>query len=231
VLDVRQTFPDGGYQRASLSAPVSGPISSLSVGPSGLGDALLAFQEGLSSTSEVAVAYVQVPPHEFLAFAPLTWVGPRGEVITWQAGQNVIGPVTYAVAVDGRVRVRGLYGLSYRISPRGLGAGVHRVRVIATDSAGEETFSPVAKLKVDPSPPRVHVRQLGGDRFEVTVRDRASGVHARSTVSSVGDGTPSVRGKQAVVHSYVTPGLYRITVDSANNVGIHGVDERWVQAR
>jgi hypothetical protein len=229
VLDVRQTFPDGGYQWASLSAPVSGPISSLSVGPSGLGDALIAFQQGLSSTSQVAVAYVQVPPHDFLAFAPLTWVGPRGEVITWQAAQNVIGPVTYAVAVDGRVRVRGLYGLSYRLSPRGLGAGVHRVRVIATDAAGEETFTPVAKLEVDPTPPRVHVRQLGGDRFEVTVRDRASGVHARSTVISFGDGTAPVTGKNSVVHSY-SPGVYRITVHCANTVGIHGVERIWVQA-
>jgi hypothetical protein len=176
------------------------------------------------------VADVQVPPQNFYAFAPIGWVGPNDERLTWQAAKNVIGGVTYSVEVDGRIRARGLYGLSYQFSPRGLGAGVHRVRVIATDSVSEETFTPVTKLKVDPTAPRVKVKQLSKDRFEVLVKDRASGVHARATVISFGDGSHPVTGKTSAVHSYA-PGLYRIVVHCANNVGIQAVDRIWVQAR
>ncbi len=83
VVDVRDTLPGGGYQAASLSAPISGPISSLSIGPSGQGDALIVFEQGLSSTSQVAVATVQSPPHRFFAFTPPKWVKPAGAIVTW----------------------------------------------------------------------------------------------------------------------------------------------------
>lgn len=231
VVDVRQQFPDGGYQTASLSAPVSGPITSLSLGPSGEGDGLIAFQQGLGSTTQVAVADVQAPPHKFYVFAPLSWVGPNGERITWGAATDVIGPVTYSVLVDGQVRAGGLYGLSYRFSPSGLGQGIHEVRVIATDSAGEQTVSPVAKLMVDPDPPQVAVRALSGDRILVRVYDDASGVRAHATVISFGDAGPRVRGKVTAEHRYPTPGAYRITVQCESKVGISGVHHLWVQAR
>ena len=235
VLDVSQTFPDGGYQKATLSARISGPISDLSLGPSGEGDALIAFEQGLGSTTQVVVSDVQAPPHNLVANGPHGWVRPGQARIRWQPAtnliENVIGPVTYSIAVDGLVRARGLDGRSYRFSRHQLGAGVHRVRVIAIDSAGEETFSPAVLVRVDPNPPRVIVRHLRSGGVRVSFRDTASGVDTGATVISFGDGSRDVRGRRSVVHYYATPGPYRITVRCENNVGIGAVDHIWVQAR
>jgi hypothetical protein len=229
IVAVRQLFPTGGYQTASLSAPISGPIGALSVGPSGQGDALIAFQQGLSSTTQVAVADVQVPPHNFFVFPPLKWVSPSGEQITWQVARNVIGSVSYSVVVDGQIRASGLYGLSYRFSPRALGAGVHRIRVIATDSAGERTVTPVATMRTDPNPPRVRVRTRGAGRVQITVYDRASGARAAATVISFGDGTAPSRGRLSVQHTYAARGLYLVTVSCASSVGVRAVHHIWVK--
>jgi hypothetical protein len=228
VVDVRQLFPDGGYQTAALSAPISGPINALSIGPSGQGDALIAFQQGLSSTSQVVVAEVQAPPHKFYVFTPIGWVGPGHERLTWEAARSMIGSVTYSVVVDGQVRARGIHRLGYRFPRQELGAGRHPIKVIATDRAGEETVSPVATMKVDPYPPRVRVRRLGRRRVRVSVYDDAAGVRARATVISFGDGTASIRGRTSAVHAYAAPGLYLLTVRCTTKVGVHAVHHIWV---
>jgi hypothetical protein len=231
VVQVRDTFPDGGWQTAALSAGLSGPISSLSIGPSGDGDALIAFQQGLSSTSQIAVSYVQVPPHQFVTLTPIGWVMPRNAIVTWNAAANVIGSVTYSVLVDGQVKARGVTGLSYRLAARGLGEGVHDVQVLATDGAGQETMSPVAQIDVDPTPPFAILRRLPGDRVRIRVRDLGSGPNPHRTVIEFGDGTKAVRGRLEVVHQYRRSGLYLITVHCADNVGNSSVHHLWVYAR
>jgi hypothetical protein len=231
VVQVRDSFPNGGRQTASLSAPISGPISTLSIGPSGQGDALIAFEQGLSSTAQVVVSYVQVPPHKFFALTPVGWVKPSGATIGWGAAPNVIGSVSYAVLVDGQVKVRRLYGLGYRLSARGLGAGVHRVQVIATDAAGQQTITPVAEVEVDPNPPLVDVRRLAGERVRVRVHDPDSGARARGTLIAFGDGTAAVANRLTVVHAYGGPGRYLITVRCADKVGNHALDHLWMQVR
>lgn len=227
VVDVRQMFPDGGMQTASLSASISGPISTLSIGPSGEGDALVAYQQGLSSTSQVVVSTVKAPPRSFFAFAPIGWVKPRGADLSWDQAINVIGSVRYSIAIDGQVKVRGITGFGYHLKGPGLGNGVHNIRVIATDSSGEETLSPIAKLKVDGSPPLVRVRHISGLRIRVGVHDPLSGVRARRTVISFGDGS-SARRQQSVVHRYRAAGRYLIIVRCADKAGNHAVDHIWV---
>ncbi len=231
VVQVRDTFPDGGWQTASVAASLSGPISSLSIGPSGEGDALVAFQQGLSATSQVAVAYVQVPPHQFLTLTPIGWVTPGNAVISWDAAANVIGSVRYSVLVDGQVKASGLTGLSYLLPARGLGDGVHDVQVLATDGAGQETMSPVAQISVDVTPPFVSLRRLRDDRVMVRVRDLYSGPNAHRTVIDFGDGTRPARGRLKVVHQYAHSGLDRITVHCADNAGNSAVHRLWVYAR
>jgi len=231
VVDVRQMFPDGGLQTASLSAPISGPISTLSIGPSGEGDALIAYQQGLSSTSQVVVSYVQVPPHKFFTFTPIGWVKATRARLSWDQATNVIGRVTYSVVIDGQVKASGLTGLAYRLRARGLGDGIHHVEVIATDSAGEETVSPKAELQVDADPPLVTVRHLSQGRVRVRVHDSYSGVEKRATLISFGDRSRPVQHRTTVVHAYVRPGRYLITIRCADRVGNHAVDHVWVQAQ
>jgi hypothetical protein len=230
VVQVRQTLPDGGLQTAALSAPISGPVSSMTIGPSGQGDALVAFEQGLSTTAQLAVATVQAPPHSFFAFTPISWVNRRAVTVSWNPAPNVIGSVTYSVLLDGLVRASGLHDLRYRFAPRGLGDGVHQLQIRATDSAGEDTTSPVAKLKIDANPPLVSVRSLAGHRVRVLVRDAGSGARARGTLIEFGDGT-HVTGELTAVHHYRGAGRRLITVRCSDKVGNRALDHLWVQVR
>jgi hypothetical protein len=231
VVHVRETLPDGGWQAASLSAPIAGPVSSLTIGPSGQGDAVIAFEQGLSSTAQVAVAVVQAPPHPFGIHPQAGWVKPGAVTIRWDPAPTAIGSVTYSVLIDGQVRASGLRGLSYRVRPRGLGEGVHHVRVIATDSASQQMASPPAYLTVDANPPFVSVRPLSGRRAQVRVHDPGSGPRPWSTLISFGDGSPPVRHKLSAVHRYQASGRYLITVHCVDQAGNSATDHLWVQAR
>ncbi len=224
VVRVRDALPDGGMQTAALTAPVSGPIGSLNIGSSGVGDALIAFQQGLSSTSQVVVAAVQAPPHSFFPLTPFNWVKPRAAVVSWGQATSVIGSVTYAVVVDGQTKVRGLTSLRYRLPAAGLSQAVHTIRIVATDSAGQETVSAQAKLKVDGTPPTVSVTRLDGRGVRVLVHDGGSGARKGATAIGFGDGTRPVRGSVDVVHRYRAAGRYLITVHCADRVGNRAVD-------
>jgi hypothetical protein len=231
VVCVRDALPDGGMQTAALTAPVSGPIGSLTIGASGEGDALIAFQQGLSSTSQVVVSAVQAPPHSFFPYTPFTWVKPTAAAVSWGQATSVIGSVTYAVLVDGQTKIRGLRGLRYRLPAAGLGEGKHRIRIIATDSAGQETFSGTASIRVDGTPPAVTVRRLSHGRVRVLVHDSGSGARRSATVIGFGDGTRAVRGAVRATHAYRAPGRYTITVRCADKIGNRAVDHILVAVR
>jgi hypothetical protein len=229
-VEVRETFPSGGYQTASLSAPMTGPIGSVTFGPSGQGDALIAFQQGDGSTTQIAAADVQAPPHAFQAYTPGTWVTPRRTLVTWDPASNAIGPVVYSLSVDGQIRKSGLRGLRYRLHPGQIGTGRFQVRVIATDDAGQQIVSPETDLKVDGTPPLVSLRALPGHRARIHVHDPDSGADPGRVAISFGDGTRPVRGRLTIIHAYRRGGRFRISVRCADNLGNHAVYHLWVHA-
>src|SRR5262249_46860140 len=150
-------------------------ISSLTVGPSGQGDALIAFQQGLSSTSQVAVADVQAPPLQFATYVSAGWITPQQGQISWDPALSASPSVSYSVLVDGQIRVSGLHGLSARLDPRWLGDGIHRISVLATDASGQETLSIESNLQVDAAPPSVQLTLGHKHRVKVQVTDSESG--------------------------------------------------------
>jgi hypothetical protein len=143
----------------------------------------------------------------------------------------VIGSVLYSVVVDGQLKAHDIHGLGYHLRTRGLGDGTHLVRVLATDSTGQQTMSAAGELEVDANPPAIRLRRLSGRRVQVRVHDGGPGARAGSTVISFGDGSRSVRGAQVAVHRYPGSGRYLITVRCADMVGNGGVDHLWVQVR
>lgn len=231
VVDVRNLLPDGGMQTASLSAPITGPISSLNIGSAGGGNAIVVFQQGTSSISQVAVATVQEPPHSFFTFIPFGWLKPRAAVISWGQATNVIGPVTYSVLDDGHPLVRDLSRLRYRLHPKGLGDGIHHLRVVATDSAGQETFTPIGDIKIDGNPPVVSVKRLSHHRVRVLVHDAYSGARRGAARIDFGDATRPLRGRLVAVHRYRSPGRHLITVRCADRAGNRAVDHILVSVR
>ncbi len=218
AIDAREDFSGGAWQLAQFSAPVGGPADEPVLGGSGSGDALIAFRQGPPGESEVLAAVAKGPPGSFLASGPVGWVKPRAATLSWSSAPEAFGATGYTVLVDGQPRLRGLTSRSARLSPTALGDGVHNVQVVATDSLGQQTATPMIHLKVDANPPRVSVRRLGGGRVRVTVVDRASGALARDTRISFGDGA-TVAHKLSVSHRYSHAGSFTIAVGSEDRVG------------
>jgi hypothetical protein len=231
VVDAREEYAAGAWQLAQLSAPLSGPVGAPALGGSGAGDALIAFSQGPPEQQQVMAAVAKAPPGRFLATTPVGWVRASAAKVTWETPAEAFGATSYALVLDGRVYERGLTGNSALLNPRGLGDGVHQVQVVASDSLGQETATPVAQLKVDAQPPRVSVRSLGADALAVRVYSLTSGAVAGATSIAFGDGTRAVRGRLAARHRYARPGRYELLVKSADRVG-NRLDARiWVSVR
>jgi hypothetical protein len=221
AVQVREDYPLGAFQTAQLAGGLPGSIAGLSLGGDDQGDALLAFTQGPPGQSEVLGDFVQGPPAQFSIEVPVGWVRASSVKIGWEAAPDALTGVTYAVYVDGRPRVQGLSGLTARLDLAGLGDGIHRVQVLASDAAGQQTMSGASELKVDASPPILRLSYVDRRRgVRVTVSDRASGVDADATIVDFGDGHVT-RRRDTVAREYRHAGTYTITVQARDNVGNH----------
>ncbi|MCL2769855.1 MAG: hypothetical protein FWD42_07080, partial [Solirubrobacterales bacterium] len=133
-VQVRQDYPQGGFQRAQLAGSIPGAISGLALAGDNQGDALVAFAQGPTGDSEVLGAFVQAPPAAFAVTTPSGWVRGGRAHVSWEGAFDAVEGVTYSVLVDGRARQSGLSTLSAHLNAAGLGDGVHHVQVLATDS-------------------------------------------------------------------------------------------------
>lgn len=221
AVEVREDFPQSAYQTAQLTGAVTGPVSGLSLGGDGQGDALLSWMQGPIGDAEVVGDFVQAPPAQFIADLPLGWVTADAATISWEPPFDAVEGLTYTVYVDGKPRVKGITGLSASLPVAGLGDGVHRIQVLATDAAGQQTMSGARNLKVDVNPPMVTAKLIDSGRgVRVTVRDRASGVDVGATHIAFGDGAHS-SGHVNASHAYARPGRYTITAQVRDNAGNH----------
>jgi hypothetical protein len=221
AVELREDYPQGAYQTAQLAGQVAGPVSGLSLGGDGQGDALLGWLQGPIGDSEVLGDFIQAPPAPFFAIVPHGWVSGREATISWEAPYDAVSGLTYAVYVDGRARLTGLNGLTARLPLSGLGDGVYEVQVLATDASGQQTMSSALPLKVDVNPPIVAARLIDHSRgVRITVTDRASGVDGKATRISFGDGSHA-DGHASVSHVYARPGLYTITAQVRGSAGNH----------
>jgi hypothetical protein len=219
VVDVRQDYAHEAFQLAQLAGGAPGPIAGLALAGSGQGDALIGWTQGPVGQSEVVGDFVQAPPAPFNVSTPSGWVRGTNANITWEASPDAVAGVTYTVYVDGTPRLKGLRGLAAHLSPAALGDGVHRIQVLASDSAGQQTMSSEHTLKVDASPPTVTLKLIDHRRgIRVSVRDGASGVLARAVRVSFGDGNRT-KGKVSSSHEYAHPGLYKLVVVVQDKVG------------
>lgn len=217
---------DGVPSARSLSALRGGRVVTLALGGSGLGDALIAWQQGSDRFAQVAVASVDAPPEEFAVQVPIGFTSRRGKLtLRWEAASNAIGGVRYAVTLDDEEVVSDITRRRHDLRLGQLADGVIPVSVIATDSGGQETSSTAATLKLDRRPPSVRIRARGRGRIRVEVRDGArgqvSGADHAATRVRWGDGR-SARGRSgsaAVTHTYRGRGRVRVTVSVRDLVG------------
>jgi PKD domain-containing protein len=227
AVAVREDYPSGAVQTALVGSSAGGPIGELAVGRSGLGDGLVAFQQGPLGSASIAVAAVTAPPAQFVLNAPKGWIKPAQALVSWTPAPSANGPLTYTVVLDGRRLVTPNGASSLRINSSGLSSGLHHVQVLATDAFGQATLSAPSPLRIDGVPPSVRIARTHGLSLTVSVTDAFSGTSAGATSVSFGDGT-SAHGHARLRHRYKHPGVYTIVVHVRDRIGNRGLITRIV---
>jgi hypothetical protein len=166
---IREDFPDGAVQTALVSGQAGGPIAQLAVGRSGLGDGLVAFEQGPIGDAAILAAPVSAPPANFLVSVPRGWVTRGSARVSWQPSASANEPVLYTVILDGHRLATPSGALALSIPAHDLGNGVHWVQVLASDADGQAVLTPTLELKIG-NPPTHHrrSRRRGGRRAEKT---------------------------------------------------------------
>jgi hypothetical protein len=249
LVAVQERRADGVVESTELSAPNGGAVGRLVLGGSGLGDAIVAWEQGSKANSQIAASVVDAPPDPFLVLLPEGWQRKKRIRVAWDHSLNAISRVRYSVSVDDEPVVENRKLLNAYLTPDDIDDGRHTVQVFAIDGAGQETGSRFGRLKVDRHGPGVKLRRHGR-RLTVIVSDgprrSTSGVRRGSVRVAFGEGAGASastgnrrssdrnrrkgRGKARrkpvavrVTHVYEHGGRYRLQVrarDKAGNVTV-----------
>jgi PKD domain len=231
AVAVREDFPRGAAQTALVGGGAGGPIGELAVGRSGLGDGLIAFQQGALGNAAIVAARATAPPAEVLISAPSGWLKPSQALVRWNPSLSADGPVSYHVVLDGHALAVPPGASQLRLDARRLSGGVHDVQLLATDTTGQSTLSSSAQLQIDAGIPTVKVSRSGsGGAVTVHITDAFSGVDASAITVSFGDGH-SARGRKMFKHTYARAGVYRVTAHVRDKLGNAGVVRELVSVR
>ncbi len=228
VVAVREDFPGGAVQTGLISGGAGGPIGELAVGRSGLGDGLVAFQQGPLGDAAIVAAQISAPPEQFVALAPKTRVTPSNALITWSAAESANGPITYSVVIDGRVVAKVAGDLQARLNSEEVTSGNHEVQVLATDIFGQSALTPETPLLI--SGPTATVARVAGTVAAVHVSDRRAPLVLSSVRVSFGDGRSAV-GRASFVHRYAHAGSYVLVVAARDRLGIRMSMRRRLKVR
>jgi hypothetical protein len=231
AVAVREDFPGGAVQTALVSGGDGGEVGEIAVGRSGLGDGLVAFQQGPLGNAAIVAAHVSAPPEQFVVSTPNSWVKPSAAIVSWEPAPSAAGPLTYQLVLDGRRLATPAGVFEMRVAPGVLSSGSHQIRMLATDRDGAATLTQPSKLRVDGQPPTVTIaRAPRAGTVRVRVRDRDSGVNTSAVRVSFGDGAHAASGKR-FRHRYARAGVYEVVVDATDNVGNSIVVRRPVSVR
>jgi hypothetical protein len=231
AVAVREDFPSAAVQTALVAGGAGGEIGELAVARSGLGDGLVGFRQGPLGAAAIVAAQATAPPAPVVMSLPKSWVRPSGAFVSWEAASSVNLPIGYRVVLDGRPLQTHAGSLSLHLDTRGLGEGVHRVQVLATDSDGQATLSAPSPLRLDGQPPSVRFTLTrGGRAVIVRVSDHGSGLDTHAVSVSFGDGGHAAH-RARMQHAYSRGGLYTIVVHVRDRLGNQAVVRRLVSVR
>ncbi len=253
LVAVQERRADGVVEPTELSAPHGGGVGRLVLGGSGLGDAIVAWEQGSDSNTQIAATVIDAPPDPFLVLLPEGWQRKKRVRIAWDHSLNAIGRVRYSVSVDDEPVVENRKQLSAYLTRDDIDDGRHTIQVFAVDAAGQETGSRFGRLKVDRHGPAVKLRRRGS-RLTAVVSDgprrSTSGLRRGSVNVAFGDGggaraSSSARGKGPpghgrrggkqkpivvrIQHAYDHGGNYRVRVRARDRAGNETVYSRKVR--
>jgi hypothetical protein len=234
TIGIQERRGDGVVLGRTVTAPKGGRITDLKLGGSGLGDALIGFEQGTDANAQIAGAVVDAPPYPPAVNTPEDFVTTPDYTLTWEVSPSAITGVTYGVTIDDESVRDGIKGTSLKLGPGKLEDGVHDVIVVATDGTGQDAASEPAVLKVDRTAPGAKLARAGKHGATVTVSDgsksQTSGADSLGTSILWGDGRKTA-GKLKATHHYKRAGRYVVTVKVADAVGNKRVVRRRVTVR
>jgi hypothetical protein len=216
-VGIREDFPDGAVQTGLVSGGAGGPIGEIAVGRSGLGDGLVAFQQGPIGNAAIVGVQITAPPAPFAVTLPKTWIRPSQLHVAWAPAESANGPLSYQPVLDGRALGAVQTGLSYTFPATSVSTGTHDVQLIARDIFGQELLTPNSHVKVDGTRPRVRISRRGQSLI-VQVGDTGSGLIPGSVHVSFGDGAHAAKKRNAG-HRYAHAGTFTVYVTARDRAG------------
>ena len=202
-----------------LSNPAFGPVdpaSGMDAAADRLGDAVTVFVQGAADQRRLVAAEFDRPPGRFLLYSGAGYRSLKAKPLKWAPASELWGPLTYTVMIDNKAV--GTTTAPPFTPPVRIKDGTHRWWVLATDQRGQTARTKSASLRVDDTPPSLHVRiQKTGATVTVLslAHDKRSGL--RSIVTSFGDGTS--RSGARVTHRYRSSGTYKLVVRATDYAG------------
>jgi hypothetical protein len=220
IEELKRTAP---VARAAVAGRGGGPVHALAIAGSGAGDALVAFGQGRDTARQISVSVVDAAPAPFALTLPVGWTRQRRPRLSWERSRDALGPVRYVVEINRR-RVARTSRTRLRLRQGTLRQGRHRVRVLAFDSAGQQTPADPDFYRLDHRPPRAVLRRHKGRRVTVRIvdpgrRGRRSGPGRRTSSIAWGDGLTNDAVSKRARHRYRRPGRYRIVVRAVDKAG------------
>ena len=172
-------------------------------------------------------AYYDRPPGAFqISTSSSRWRNIVKAPVAWGASQDLWGPLTFNVLVDGKV-VSTTQDTKSQVPPGAVSEGVHSWRVVAVDRHGQSVTTPVRPLKVDTVAPAVSFSVKRKQRV-ATVTVKASDVLPPSGQASgidFGDRKGFVQARKAA-HVYGHTGAFTVRVSATDRAGNVTVAER-----
>jgi hypothetical protein len=202
-----------------LSNPAFGPVdpaAGIDAAADRLGDAVTVFVQGSADQRRLVAAEFDRPPGKFLVYAGTGYRSLKAKPLKWAPASELWGPLTYTVMIDNKAvgtTAAPPFSPQTRVKD-----GQHHWWVLATDQRGQTARTKSALLRVDDTPPSLHVRiQKTGAIVTVLsmAHDKRSGL--RSIVTSFGDGTS--RAGARVTHRYGHSGTYKLVVRATDFAG------------
>ena len=232
AVAVREDFAGGAVQTALVSGGAGGEVAELAVGRSGLGDGLIAFRQGPFGDAAIVAAQATAPASEVIVSAPKGWIKPSQALITWEPAVSADGPLRYSVVLDGRVLPAPAGALQLRLDPRGLGAGRHRVQLLATDIDG--SVHALAAVAAADRRRTACCHDRARDRRLRRQRARPRSLLQRLTCTRSASASATVTAPAAAsasCHRYAHGGIYQVVVHVRDKLGNAGAVRRLVSVR
>jgi hypothetical protein len=182
-----------------------------------LGDSVTVFIQGTGPDRRLVAAEFDRVPGKFFGYVGTSYRSLQNRPLKWAAASEIWGAITYTVYIDGKP-VGTTTATEFR-PPVRVKDGKHRLQIVATDQRGQTATTKSTLLRVDDTPPSLHVHVMrSGRTVTVSARahDKRSGLE--KIVTSFGDGTPDREGAR-MRHRYRRSGSFNLVVRAIDYAG------------